>query len=238
MPPAPAGTFANFGFQAPADTDIVRVTLWRYGTGTLGTDDSNTPLNESGRFEVNAMFGGNSIFADTCHPGSGVWPNPCHTGSPGYSEASKVVHDGRADTFTVGVFCGGDNGPFNACSTDDNAGNPYGYVDFQGATVRLEDNTAPRAAASGALLSAGWRRPSDGVAISASDNSGIRAARVDVDGRTLTRRGLACDSTRPVPCPSLNGARFTGSGIGDGGHTVRLVAEDAAGNTGVVQRTV
>jgi hypothetical protein len=59
-----------------------------------------------------------------------------------------------------------------------------------------------------------------------------------LSGRTLTRRGLACDSTRPVPCPSLNGARFTGSGIGDGGHTVRLVAEDAAGNTGVVQRTV
>ena len=40
------------------------------------------------------------------------------------------------------------------------------------------------------------------------------------------------------PAPSVNGAHFTGSAIGDGGHSVRLVAEDAAGNTGVIQRTV
>src|SRR3954454_20603961 len=44
------GTFANLRFTAPADTDIVRVTLWRYGIGRLGGDDPNTPENESGRF--------------------------------------------------------------------------------------------------------------------------------------------------------------------------------------------
>ena len=30
------GTFANFQFTAPTDTDIVRVTLWRFGTGRVG----------------------------------------------------------------------------------------------------------------------------------------------------------------------------------------------------------
>ena len=71
------GTFANFAFTAPADTDIVRVTLWRYGIGRLGTDNPNTPENESGRFEVSAIFGpGNKVFADSCQPGSADLPEP------------------------------------------------------------------------------------------------------------------------------------------------------------------
>ena len=42
------GTFANFGFTAPTDTDTVRVTLWRYGTGAVGADDPNTPGERGG----------------------------------------------------------------------------------------------------------------------------------------------------------------------------------------------
>ena len=84
--------------------------LWRYGTGTVSTDDPNTPENESGRWEVNAQFDGNTLVADTCHPGTSIWPNPCHTGAPSFSGASRVVHAGRGKNFTVGIFCGGDAG--------------------------------------------------------------------------------------------------------------------------------
>lgn len=232
------GTFANFRFDAPADTDIVRVSLWRYGVGRLGTDNPGTTDNESGRFEVSATYGpGNSVFADSCQPGTSIFPNPCQIGSPGFSDASKVVHDGRADLFEIGVFCGGDQISYR-CNTNDGQGNPFAFVDLQGADVRLEDTTHPTVAASGPLLAVGWHQPSADVALNGSDNSGIRAVRLDVDGRTVVRRRVACDFTRPVPCPSVNGAHFTGGAIGDGGHAVRLVAEDAAGNTGVIQRTV
>jgi hypothetical protein len=42
-----------------------------------------------------------------------------------------------------------------------------------------------------------------------------------------------------VPCPgAVRNVRFFGNAIADGAHTVRLAAEDAAGNDGIVQRTV
>jgi hypothetical protein len=229
------GTYANFTFTAPADTDITRVTLWRYGMGVLGADNPNTALNESGRWEVNAKYGTDDVFADTCHPGSGVWPNPCTVGSPGFSDASKVVHDGRADMFTFGIFCGGDNGPYIACQNG--SGSPNGLSDLQGADVRLEDTTAPKTTTSGPLLAAGWRRPSDTVGISATDNSGIQVVRVEIDGRAVSQRPIACDFTRPVPCQTvLNTVRFSAQGIADGTHTLRVIALDAAGNPGGIQR--
>jgi hypothetical protein len=232
------GTFANFIFRAPAGTDITRVTLWRYGTGTQGTDDPNTPENESGRFEVSAQYGASQLFYDTCHPGEGFWPNPCHTGAPGYSDASRIVYDGRADQFTVGIFCGGGT-TLPSCSTHDGAGNPYGELDFQGAAVRLEDTSSPRIKAGGPLYSGGWRRPSDTVSLDTADNSGIRAARLEADGHVVSSRSFRCDRTRPVPCRgNANGTTFTGAGLGDGTHAVRVVSEDAAGNRGVVARTV
>jgi hypothetical protein len=232
-----SGTFANFTFTAPAETDIVRVALWRHGYATLGTDNPGTPDNESGRWEVNAKFGFNDVFADTCHPGSGVWPNPCHTGSPGFSAASKIVHEGRGDTFEIGVFCGGDNGPYIACTTSDANGAQQAYLDLQGATVTLEDNTKPRITASGSLLANGWRRPSDSLSVNTTDNSGIRLVQIEADGRIITTRIQPCDGTRPIPCrATVNGTRFTGLGIPDGTHTLGVVSLDAAKNPGVVQR--
>ena len=233
------GTYANFNFTAPADTDIVRVALWRHGYAKLGTDDPGTPDNESGRWEVNAQFGANQVFADTCHPGSGVWPDPCQTGSPGFSAASKIVHDGRADTFSIGVFCGGDNGPFIACTTSDPNGVQRGYLDLQGAVVTLEDNSRPRITATGSMLSGGWRRPSDAVTVNTTDNSGIRVVQLEAGGRVITSRIQPCDGTRPIPCRStVNGLRFTGAGIPDGTQTLRLVSLDAARNAAAVQETL
>ena len=231
------GTAANFRFTAPANTDIVRVTLWRYGVGRRGADFPNTPENESGRFSVNAWFGpGNKVFADSCDPGTALFPNPCQTGSPGFSDASKSVHEGRADSFEIGIFCDGELIEYR-CNTSDGAGGPFGFVDLQGAAVRLEDNTAPRTTIVGSLLAPGWRQPGNAVAIDASDNTGIKLARLDVDGRTVSQRGYPCDLTRPVPCRgSITGQRFTGQAIADGRHTLRLVALDTAGNPGGIER--
>ncbi|MEA2136687.1 MAG: hypothetical protein QOC68_4597, partial [Solirubrobacteraceae bacterium] len=232
------GTFANFAFNAPAGTDIRRVVLWRYATGVLGTDDPNTPDNESGRWEVNAQFDGNSLFADTCHPGEGIWPNPCHTGSPSFSDASRVVHDGRGQAFTVGIFCGGTNGPFIVCSTADGARNPLGALNFQGATVTLGDTSPPKVAVGGPLFSAGWRHPADVATFKTSDNSGIKLARLEAEGKVLQSTAYPCDRTLPVPCRTVMAGQLRPRGITDGVHTVRVVTLDAAGNSGVAQRQV
>ena len=236
------GTWANFGFTAPAGTDITQVVLWRYGTGTVSADDPNTPENESGRWEVNAQFDGNTLFADTCHPGTSVWPNPCHTGAPSFSDASRVVHSGRGKSFTVGIFCGGDvamGAPYLNCFTGDGADNPLGSFNLQGAVVTLDDPSAPTLKVRGALFSGGWRRPSDLVFYEASDNSGIKLARLEAGGKVLSSTGFPCDRTLPVPCRgSVTGGRLAPRGITDGVHTVRVVAQDAAGNSGIAERRV
>jgi hypothetical protein len=237
------GTFANFGFTAPAGTDITRVVLWRYGTGTVSTDDPNTAEKESGRWEVNAQFDGNSLFADTCHPGTSIYPNPCHTGSPSFSDASRVVHDGRGKGFTIGIFCGGDveqGAPFIACSTADGANTPLGYLNLQGARVTLEDTSAPTVKLiGGGLFAPGWRRPSDVATYDTSDNSGIRLARLEADGTVLSSTGFPCDPTLPVPCRgAVSKGRLSARRITDGVHTVRVVTQDAAGNSGVAQRQI
>jgi hypothetical protein len=104
------GHDANFGFSAPAGTDIRRVVLWRYGTGTVSVDDPNTPEKEVGRWEINAQFDGNSLFADTCRPGC------------------------------------------IACSTADGSNTPLGHLNLQGATVTLEDTSAPTVKLGGSLF--------------------------------------------------------------------------------------
>jgi hypothetical protein len=236
------GTFANFGFAAPAGTDITRVVLWRYGTGTVSTDDPNTPERESGRWEVNAQFDGNALFADTCHPGTSIYPNPCHTGAPSFSDASRVVHEGRGKSFTIGIFCGGDaeqGAPYIACSTADGANTPLGYLNLQGATVTLEDTSAPLVKTSGSFFAPGWRRPSDVVGYATSDNSGIKLARLEADGKVLSSTGFPCNRTLPVPCrAAVTAGRLSARAITDGTHTVRVLTQDAAGNSGVATRRV
>ena len=93
----------------------------------------SSPDNESGRFETNATFGDDVLSAERCHPGDGFYANPCTIGAPGFTDASQAVYDGRATSFKIGIFCGGDNGPFIACYTNDGAGGPYGFIDLQGA---------------------------------------------------------------------------------------------------------
>src|SRR4051812_11026853 len=168
------GLIGRFRFVAPAGTDIRRVTLWRYTTATQSTDDPGTPADESGSWELSARYGASQLFTDSCQPGVGFYPNPCHTGSPVYSSASRVVYDGRAQDFTIGVSCGGATIALQ-CNTRDASGAPLAFVDLQGATVTLEDGSAPALRVGGPLFAGGWRHDTDAVSYATSDNSGIRS---------------------------------------------------------------
>src|SRR3954447_8317110 len=232
------GLIGRFKFVAPAGTDVRRVTLWRYTTATQSTDNPGTPANESGSWELAARFCTSPLLTDSRLPGAGFYANPCHTGSAGYSSASRVVYDGRAQDFTIGVSCGGATIALQ-CNTGDASGTPLAFVDFQGATVTLEDTSAPALKVGGPLFAGGWRHGGDLAFYSSSDNSGIRAARLEADGRVLLSNAFACDRTRPIPCRgAVTGGRLAPQGIGDGVHTVRLVTQDAAGNSRMIQRQV
>ena len=107
-----------------------------------------------------------------------------------------------------------------------------------GSVVTITDTQAPTLKPAGPLLAAGWRRPSDIVTYDAADSTGIRSARLEIGGRT-TRAARPCDYRRPAPCSNVAGGRIAvPAGVPDGTLAARIVAEDAAGNPVVAQRTI
>ena len=105
--------------------------------------------------------------------------------------------------------------------------------------VYLDDPSAPRLdGVRGSLAAAGgWLRGGQDVAFDAADNSGIRAARIELDGRVVHDEARGCDFTRAVPCSDgAVGAAFDTRAWADGEHVLRLSAQDAGGNWSSVER--
>ena len=78
----------------------------------------------------------------------------------------------------------------------------------------------------------------DVVTYDAADSTGIRSGRLEIGGRT-SRAARPCDYRRPAPCSNVAGGRIAvPAGIPDGTLGARIVADDAAGNQVVAQRTI
>jgi hypothetical protein len=108
------------------------------------------------------------------------------------------------------------------------------------ARVYLADDSAPAVTGvRGGLMGDGWLRGVQDVAFDAGDNSGIRAARIELDGHVVHDAPRGCDDTRPVPCSNgATGALLDTRTWADGTHALRLGAMDAGGNWTWVERTV
>ena len=117
----------------------------------------------------------------------------------------------------------------------------HGFVALRNVRVYLEDPSAPRLdGVRGSLAAAGgWLRGGQDVAFDAADNSGIRAGRIELDGRVVHDEARGCDFTRAVPCSNgAVGAAFDTRAWTDGEHVLRLSAQDAGGNWSSVERVV
>ena len=106
--------------------------------------------------------------------------------------------------------------------------------------VWLEDGSPPRlGAVRGALAGGGWLSGVRDVAVDATDNTGIRLARVELDGQPIRDDARPCDGTRPVPCTdAAAGGVFDTRSWADGAHRLRLGAQDAGGNWTWAERAV
>ena len=124
------------------------------------------------------------------------------------------------------------------CTRTFSRATPIATVKVFGTRVTVTDNVRPTLAVGGPLFAAGWRRPFDRVTYDATDNTGIRAGRLDVAGRTQ-RDARPCDHRLPAPCSGVS-KRTIGlpAGVPDGVHTARVVAQDAAGNETFAQRQI
>src|SRR5437588_4695854 len=105
-----------------------------------------------------------------------------------------------------------------------------------GATVRVRDDSPPPIwdVSNGPLTNGAWQRGAQFVGYAASDNVGIRATHLYVDGLRRGELERPCDYTRRIPCSDLVYSQYTveTQALADGPHELRVEAVDAAGNVG------
>ena len=105
------------------------------------------------------------------------------------------------------------------------------FVGLRNVRVTLADPTPPALGPlTGAGDGGGWLRGRIALAAAATDATGIRGERVEVDGHAVHAASRTCDFTRPVPCRSgaLRAAVDT-RGLADGVHRLRAGVADAGG---------
>jgi hypothetical protein len=229
-------TGAAWQFDAPAGTVISRVTVWRHGWKfRTGDDDPATAGDDGdpwwmGAKEANGNTVGGDFLGETCNnpPGQPL----CAVGSDGgVSGANARTFDVSTTRLSWQIDCR----EWDGCPRY--YGTSTSGMELYGARVTLIDNSAPSLSAGGPALAGGWRRPGEAVTYDASDNTGIRAARVEGAG-LVARDTRSCDHTRTLPCASVRGGSIALPALPDGEHAIRIVAEDAAGNPTATERRV
>jgi hypothetical protein len=228
-------TGAAWTFNAPAGTEIVGFTHWRFAEARdQAADDPNTPNDDGDHWRAavvdhtNQPIGG--ALGETCNHGIGV-PS-CTFGAPGGTVASHRVLTPRLRWVVdcVGDIVGG-------CPTS-YGGYPLASMVVYGTKVTLQDNSAPTASLGGPLTTPGWHRPGDGITYSASDNTGIRSATLSA-GAVSATDPRSCDFTYRVPCANASGRSLQfAAPLPDGQYPIRLTVTDAAGNPASVDQTV
>jgi hypothetical protein len=230
-------TGARWSFTAPAGTEIVGVSSWRFAEARdSGGDDPNTGLVDEGDHwraavvdHTNQPIGG-PAGGETCNHGVGI--AFCNVGVPGGERRDHRLLASKVSWVVdcVGEITGG-------CPTS-YANYPLATMVVYGTRVTLRDDSGPKASLAGPLLAPGWHKPTDAVVYSASDNSGIRTATLTAGAATATD-ARSCDFTHRVPCSnaSAHPLRFNAP-VPDGRYPIRLTVTDAAGNARTVDAPV
>ena len=221
----PGQTRAEWAFVAPPGTTITGATL-RYHLGIYGSTTFSAYLGTGDGTRLASC-----TYADVVGYG-------CSRGSPDFRE--RFVFTGlHADRLVLGVLCTSD--PSGGCgngTTDHKV-----WAKLFGATVTLEDTTAPTVSVDGGgagdLLTTSnvWRRGTLTGTVSTGDvGGGVRDVRLLVDGAPLSAPGAsrdaACDDADAVPCHGLDTAPLAldAASLPCGVHSIDVRAGDAAGN--------
>ena len=223
-PNTPAGREAGWRITAPAGTRITRLTAQYY----LGQFSSGEWLPFIRTAE--------GALLDSCTPPGGQ--TTCERGQSAYDPL------GPAGVFAVdtagleaGVRCAT---PSGSCGDRRDHCTPFGPRLYS-TRVQITDPSPPALSTpSGALWADGYHRGIEAVSVQASDNTGIRATRLRVDGFERGAAARICDFTLVVPCTNEPGATIAldTRTISDGSHQLSVVAEDAALNATSVTRTI
>jgi hypothetical protein len=238
----PFGDQADLAFHAPANTDIAAITLWRAGTASPGQAYGSPGTT----IQWDNATGGPTV-VDQCYQAYGC-SSAGTTSSP--LAASNAISSGGL-TGVTGIegiaVCSG--GPGGTCPAT--GGAPTAALYLYGADITLRDPSNPAVSSvQGGLVGGGTLAGTENVSFNATDSgSGLYSLLFEVDGHSASRQvldtndgrcvdlGSTGDGTHAfgyvVPCklslsPSVG---FDTTQLTAGAHHLRLIVDDAAGNT-------
>jgi len=119
----------------------------------------------------------------------------------------------------------------------------FAALGLRGAVVEAEDDTNPELSAKGGSLAASASPVQEGIAdvvFNATDNTGIKSARLLVDGDEVDFDPYSYDETRAVPAENRSDGRLVVDTrqLSEGPHTVHLVVVDSAGNEETYEKSI
>ena len=123
----------------------------------------------------------------------------------------------------------------------------YGLISLATVTVTVSDEAAPGIANPRAEVwsTDGWLRGREyGLSFDATDAAGIKRLYPEVRTSSGVEPGAianqSCNYSLPAPCPSTAAwyGNINAASVPDGVHVLRLVAEDAGGNYGFIDKTI
>jgi hypothetical protein len=227
-------TYNHLQFTAPTDALITRLVLWRQSL------TQTTPAGGSWRINATLADGselGGPSGPDQCKPGLAFQPDPCTIGRPGFGEDTISRYDVSTSRVRLGLQCTSEGATYS-CDTEGSE-DALAFFRLKAAIVTVRDDTLPALDVRGGVVDPGWHRPDAAVAVTSTDNSGVRSVRLLVNGQEQNRVDLPCDYTRPRPCPDADARQLVlGTAVSDGRQSVQVVAEDAAGNLSTLTRDV
>lgn len=175
---------------------------------------------------------GNFWQAGLAHPGGWLLGGPACAGVCGtYPNWGRMelgnLHTG---TLTAQIFC-----QATSCTTQDNS-----QLAMRDVAVSIHDPSPPSVGnPRGDLWTDRWQAGTRRIVFDSTDNTGIKEARVLIDGRGVREHMRECAPAART-CPDWHGASMDVPTVefGDGGHTLTLQAIDRGGNAGQASRAV
>jgi hypothetical protein len=154
-------------------------------------------------------------------------PTPKHAQGAGWPRP-RTYDVGGATRIVQRVVCVGGRGR-RFCSA-----RGLNYIRTFTAQATVIDTTGPAAnvISDNAFTRGEWVRGSQNVAYDASDNVGVRAARVAVGDRNPLGQSRNCNYAQRIPCPSGPGRIDVDlTRLAEGTQPLTVIAEDAGGNS-------
>lgn len=176
---------------------------------------------------------------------TGLWTNRgilvgCGRGRPNCrrSAINRYVATAPAAALYVGIACAA-----RSCSTATRRGADRfrAAASLYSARVVIRDDSRPHlGSVTGPLWASGWHAGTQTVSFAASDNTGVAAAALLVDGKRVGAVRRTCVFTNAVPCPQGGETLPVDTSVirPDGPHTITVQVTDAANNTTQISRSV